>query len=757
MRSFMTSFDRLFSTSAPDLPAVHRIEVPLIQRDYAQGRDEPSVRRIRDNFLDALHRALAGPQTVCLDFVFGDVDAGGTLRPLDGQQRLTTLFLLHWYLACRTGHLAEERGWKNFTYATRPSARLFCERLVKSPLPAGDGLPSEWLRDQHWFLHTWNHDPTIQGMLVMLDAIHGRFEGGQWAAPWERLVHPDHPAITFHLLPVDKLGLSDDLYIKMNSRGKPLTPFENFKARFEQVLAVSCPERLHDFSRKVDCDWTDMLWPYHGGDFIVDQEFMHYLHFVTEVCEWREGRFITDPFDIVRAERTFGAGNPRAKENVDFLSRAFDTWVGKDIAGFFATVFAAERSAGNEQDASKVVLFSASKDTGVNLFDACCRHYGEMRGERNRTFTLQNTLLLYAAIVHRHGQTLDFPRRLRVVRNLVEASSSEIRVEKMTALLADVDRVVIAGSLDEVTTFNQAQVADERLKAALLSEHSNLELPLFALEDHPTLRGCVAAFELDATVFTGRSDAFVRLFSDSQCWPELTGALLAAGHYYRRLSSRQILFGSSSNGAPWRELLSGTGRTAMEKTREALGQVLDAVGRNPSDTLGPLQALQQRWLASQVDKQCLGWRYYFVKYPCMRTGSSGRYAVQNGKMGFSVCMLHRLRMSSPYWDPFVQAVVQESGLGRAVDDPRFTGYVPRWLRLKRSSCGIRCVEAGWEVSPPLAAKDEEAFLKVCTEHGIGPDRILLIPFVETDEGRADTQDRVQVGAAVLSDLVAAGL
>ena len=28
-----------------------------------------------------------------------------TLRPLDGQQRLTTLFLLHWYLAFRTGSL----------------------------------------------------------------------------------------------------------------------------------------------------------------------------------------------------------------------------------------------------------------------------------------------------------------------------------------------------------------------------------------------------------------------------------------------------------------------------------------------------------------------------------------------------------------------------------------------------------------------------------------------------------------------------
>ena len=42
--------------------------------------------------------------------------------------------------------------------------------------------------------------------------------------------------ITFQLLKLDEFGLSDDLYIKMNARGKPLTNFETFKARFGQDL-----------------------------------------------------------------------------------------------------------------------------------------------------------------------------------------------------------------------------------------------------------------------------------------------------------------------------------------------------------------------------------------------------------------------------------------------------------------------------------------------------------------------------------------
>src|SRR4051794_3996873 len=125
MRSYLTSYSALFTRRAPDAPAVERIEIPLIQRDYAQGREGSMVERIRTVFVNVLHRAVTGGEGVSLDFVYGDVE-NGTLRPLDGQQRLTTLFLLHWYLAIRAGRITEAHGWKKFSYATRASARLFC-------------------------------------------------------------------------------------------------------------------------------------------------------------------------------------------------------------------------------------------------------------------------------------------------------------------------------------------------------------------------------------------------------------------------------------------------------------------------------------------------------------------------------------------------------------------------------------------------------------------------------------------------------
>ena len=133
-QSYVTSYSELFGREKAGAPVVRSIRIPLIQRDYAQGRGGESVVRIRKAFLDVLHEALVGGDPISLDFVYGDV-TDGVLEPLDGQQRLTTLFLLHVYLAHRANVLCEPHAWTNFTYVTRASARLFCERLVKFPPP----------------------------------------------------------------------------------------------------------------------------------------------------------------------------------------------------------------------------------------------------------------------------------------------------------------------------------------------------------------------------------------------------------------------------------------------------------------------------------------------------------------------------------------------------------------------------------------------------------------------------------------------
>lgn len=773
-QSRRTSFFMLTDHAESDSGAVvERIEIPLFQRDYAQGRPSDPVLRIRSDFLDVLRSAVAGDRqdAVGLDFVYGGVE-DGTLRPLDGQQRLTTLFLLHWYLASRSGNLGEEHGWTRFSYATRQSARMFCESLVSHPLPAAT-LPSEWIKDQPWYLFLWRHDPTISSMLVMLDGIHERFDDLDPVAAWDRLTDVDDPAIWFLLLPLSGLGSSadedmrpEDLYIKMNSRGKPLTEFENFKAHFEKTLQWS--PSASDFALRVDTDWSDLLWHLRGDDDLIDDEFLRYLEFITEVCEWRDGRSDGAGQRLgYRTSQVFGASNPQCVDHLDFLFQAFDVWTENSIAATFDGLFTSAPAA--DDDGSKVRLFfrpDGAQQAESNLFEACCRSYGESRG-RTRVFSLGQTLVLYAVVLHLVENTDDFPRRVRILRNLIEASSDELRPDRMPKILDDLHQVIRHGHTDGVATLNQAQVGDEKLKADVLDANPQIRAALFRLEDHELLHGSLGSFELDPAHFERRATVFARLMADPEVWKGLLAALLATGEYQRRRTSgRPFLFGtdSSKHDSAWRDLLTGATRDALGPTREVLASFLDQIDVASVTLSADMAVITAAYLAECEAERRFDWRYYMVKYPAMRdNGSSTYFDSEHLAMGYSLCMLKAggRALNGYYRDPYLLAIARELAPEQAkvVEDKWFAGgaELPRRLPLSQSGTTVRCVTEGFELAPPPAGVHSEAFVAACGQLGVGADLLLTVPQAEVDGSPIDERDRVQIGADVIRHLIAAGL
>ena len=115
---------------------ISNITIPIIQRDYAQGRDEN--KDLRKEFIDKLFQHLESKQKLKLDFIYGSINPTNenSFLPLDGQQRLTTLYLLHWYIIkVETKDIPEEfEKYKSvllkFSYETRDTSRRFFKKLV---------------------------------------------------------------------------------------------------------------------------------------------------------------------------------------------------------------------------------------------------------------------------------------------------------------------------------------------------------------------------------------------------------------------------------------------------------------------------------------------------------------------------------------------------------------------------------------------------------------------------------------------------
>lgn len=279
----------------------NKIEIPIIQRDYAQGRLGKEY--IRKNFLTSLKAALDG-ERIKLDFVYGSIN-DNTLKPLDGQQRLTTLWLLHWFIALKAKKL-DEAGeiLSRFTYETRISSREFCKNLCKASNfdDYKEGSVVNYIMMRTWFFEAWRQDPTIQSMLRMikgssvsdkkgnditdgLEEVFKDSDDSEFSKYWEKLTSADAP-IVFYLQPLEYFGLSDDLYIKMNARGKQLTAFENFKADLigyirDQANNDNRWEGLLDPKDGIpillDNDWTDLFWKNQKGHKI-DEIFLAFIN-----------------------------------------------------------------------------------------------------------------------------------------------------------------------------------------------------------------------------------------------------------------------------------------------------------------------------------------------------------------------------------------------------------------------------------------------------------------------------------------------
>ena len=207
--------------------------VPRLQRDYAQGRHTVKIDDIRNTLLSEIFSGMP----VHLNMIFGDVDDSlhGCRRfiPIDGQQRLTTLFLLYLYRNKMISKKLGDDTLKKFTYETRRSSTDFIKQLVENGWTEKieTGKFSETIRNENWYRQVWDDDPTVAGMLVMLNDIHKY----AMCQP-ESIGFPDLDKITFDFENLKDLGLNETLYIKMNSRGLELTNFEILKCSMENNL-----------------------------------------------------------------------------------------------------------------------------------------------------------------------------------------------------------------------------------------------------------------------------------------------------------------------------------------------------------------------------------------------------------------------------------------------------------------------------------------------------------------------------------------
>lgn len=251
------------------------IYVPEFQRNYLQGDDSnESIKYKRNRLLDDIFNCIESQsKSIDLGFIYGRVEKSykdKLFYPYDGQQRLTTLYFLYLLIYFKFKNYDEIQSFKKkLSYQTRISTNRFIESFLSWILDSKekDNIYNDfWNKDgkdlkgfimsQDWFMMTeWNYDVSIINMLSIIVEISGRIKKnlGDKTGIVNFIDKDKNNPFQFDFIYVDDISKSDDLYIKINARGKALSPFENLKSDIDKYWK-------DEDKTKLDAEWTEYVW-----------------------------------------------------------------------------------------------------------------------------------------------------------------------------------------------------------------------------------------------------------------------------------------------------------------------------------------------------------------------------------------------------------------------------------------------------------------------------------------------------------------
>lgn len=700
----------------------YKVMIPQIQRDYAQGRE--SEFELRKGFVGKIKQTLSEDgELLNLDFIYGYTEKAGGPReifiPLDGQQRLTTLWLTHWWLAPRTedGIMKDINEYlSQFTYETRMSSKRFCHALINQPLAVDKNLLiSEQIIDAPWFMASWSNDPTVAAMLNTLDTLQEEFR--DMTEAWENLTKNNQITFDFIDIKSDEFKLTDELYIKMNSRGKPLTHFENFKAQFSGLLASKKTDyekltrKYRDtkisyqqyFAFKIDSQWMDLFWNYRKiTSKQIDRSIDRFINFIAEFLFFRENPDAVSA--DVKMDFDFLNNVFSKRENIDFLFNSLDFLSSlDDVKIFFDELF-----------------------NHVSTFDPYTKDYF-LRAITDTGFDVKDKTILYAIlaactkwkIYTVNDEIRDF---IRIVRNLllnVRQPSQSKRIDYTTNLrLPNVseyckfidsfveDKITKDKSVYEIlfdsnfTGFASQNILNEKNKASVIIHTPDLKLKLFKLEEHSDLQGNLSAFKLDSNDFSDKIDAFLSVWSPEVSNSMIIRALLSIGDYSvqtHEYSSLGEIYFFGCKGS-WNRILTTGDKDERISVSSVLDKFLVAFCQAEGDnTSKKLQAIIDSFIEEER-----GWLYYFVKYQFITDNSFRSQNVFSWSgQGFDINHLGnsgKQPLHSYHLNPYL-IVLRLMFKG----NDKLTMYWGRFTDLSHiqveNKITIRCTQKGWTVRP----------------------------------------------------------
>ena len=463
------------------------IEIPSLQRDYVLGNDTNKIME----FIYYLYNGLlnsndSNHNNVDLNFIYG-VKKDDNFIPIDGQQRLTTLWLLKLYLKA----LLKEKIDQSLVYKTREYAQDFCEALKANSLDIinkqnGDLVNIE---DCPWFIDAWRYDVTVKACINTLNIIHkihNEFKCDEKKVKARKLLE-NLDKITCEIREIEDVD-SNELYIKLNARGLPLTPYENFKAWLDgQLDGLNNAKLKEDWQNNIDNKWTELVWQNLKNKEQLDNAQLRLFYNILCIYLYLNRKDVRKDDLIAKLKN----------KNIDYLSLSDRKLIFDDnkneLFEFIASSYdrlcdnyeALENLQLKEEyklDNSERQKLYFNENNNTSLFEHIFL---------SNDVNFEKLALAYAVICYHEN---DFYEYMYCMRNLIlHTEINDKNVNEILISIGDLAEKLIKNGncndniLHELKSFSQKQIEEERIKLRLKNTH--IYNFMRNLENHPFFIG----------------------------------------------------------------------------------------------------------------------------------------------------------------------------------------------------------------------------------------------------------------------------
>jgi hypothetical protein len=321
---------------------IEQLVIPEIQRDYVwepkqaqhlldsvlrnferwrQERANPSLRvvtnaeaglteaeSLRQEFADFYARRRYATN-VGFVYAYCDADLPGQYHLIDGQQRLTTLYLALLAVAARDDELkirfqarytlgpsgdengADEATSTKLDYRLREHTAKFLHRFVRYSLQSD--VESRSIEEQSWCLRRFDNDVTVKNLIGNYRNIQSRLDTLSPQPDSASLYEYLEDLVECWYFDTNESSQGEELYLYLNARGESLTDNENRKA---QLLAdAGDPHSKETWGREWE-EWQDYFWQQRAMGLSdkaknpnADRGFNSFLHCIENLKRLRSG------------------------------------------------------------------------------------------------------------------------------------------------------------------------------------------------------------------------------------------------------------------------------------------------------------------------------------------------------------------------------------------------------------------------------------------------------------------------------------